>query len=344
MSAVLLVKAATAGPDDVDALKLLAAEGLGVDDVIAVAAKTEGNGCVNDFSRTLGARAWHDVLPAAAVTVMSGGTEGVLSPHATLVVRAPWRTGLRGASASTPPIPKAVLGRRPQVDAVARTVGEAVADAGLRPQDVHLVLVKCPLLTSEDVAACRAAGTEPVTTDTYESMARSRSAAALGVALALGERTGEEVDAALAAGGWDAWSGVASCSSGAEIADCQVLVLGSDPAGGPLRMAHTVLHDAIDAGAVLSLLAELGAGPAGEGAEVVHAFAKAEAAPDGLVRGRRHTMLTDSDLHSTRHARAAVGGLLAGLVGDPCLYVSGGAENQGPPGGGPLALVVRASS
>jgi cyanuric acid amidohydrolase len=52
-------------------------------------------------------------------------------------------------------------------------------------------------------------------------------------------------------------------------------------------------------------------------------------------------MLTDSDFQSTRHARAAVGGLLAGLFGDPCIYVSGGAENQGPPGGGPITVVYR---
>ena len=52
-------------------------------------------------------------------------------------------------------------------------------------------------------------------------------------------------------------------------------------------------------------------------------------------------MNTDSDIHSTRHARAAVGGLLAGLVGETRLYVSGGAEGQGPPGGGPLCVVYR---
>jgi cyanuric acid amidohydrolase len=45
-------------------------------------------------------------------------------------------------------------------------------------------------------------------------------------------------------------------------------------------------------------------------------LAKAEAAPSGEIRGRRHTMLDDSDIHSTRHARALVGGVLAGVIGD----------------------------
>ena len=58
----------------------------------------------------------------------------------------------------------------------------------------------------------------------------------------------------------------------------------------------------------------------------------AEAAPTGEIRGRRHTMLDDSDIHSTRHARALVGGVLSGVIGDTLLYVSGGAEHQGPPG------------
>ena len=39
-------------------------------------------------------------------------------------------------------------------------------------------------------------------------------------------------------------------------------------------------------------------------------------------------------------ARAFVAGALAGLVGRTMIYVSGGAEHQGPPGGGPVALIV----
>lgn len=90
-------------------------------------------------------------------------------------------------------------------------------------------------------------------------------------------------------------------------------------------------------------------------------FAKAEADPSGLVTGKfRHTMLTDSDLHSTRHARAAVGGLIAGVTGACWVYVSGGAEGelngsawslvyadevlilgQGPKGGGGVCVIVR---
>jgi cyanuric acid amidohydrolase len=52
-------------------------------------------------------------------------------------------------------------------------------------------------------------------------------------------------------------------------------------------------------------------------------------------------MSDDSDINASRHARALVGGVLAGRLGDTQLFVSGGAEHQGPNGGGPLALIVR---
>jgi cyanuric acid amidohydrolase len=76
-------------------------------------------------------------------------------------------------------------------------------------------------------------------------------------------------------------------------------------------------------------------------ARIVNVFAKAESSPDGVIRGERHTMLDDTDISATRHARAAVGGLLAGLAGTSAIYVSGGAEHQGPPGGGPVAVIAK---
>jgi cyanuric acid amidohydrolase len=69
-------------------------------------------------------------------------------------------------------------------------------------------------------------------------------------------------------------------------------------------------------------------------------LAKAEASHDGRLRCHRHTMLDDSDISSTRHARAFVCGALAGVVGHAEIFVSGGAEHQGPDGGGPVAVIA----
>src|ERR1700754_174723 len=64
------------------------------DRVLAVIGKTEGNGGVNDYTRILADRAFREVLIAKGTRtheevaqvplVWSGGTDGVLSPHATI--------------------------------------------------------------------------------------------------------------------------------------------------------------------------------------------------------------------------------------------------------------------
>jgi cyanuric acid amidohydrolase len=93
------------------------------------------------------------------------------------------------------------------------------------------------------------------------------------------------------------------------------------------------MADALDIKSLTALLDEV----ARRGGTVRQIFAKATD-PSGSIRGLRHCMLTDSDLNSTRHARAAVGGLLAALKGDDAVYVSGG-ERQGPPGGGSVTVI-----
>ena len=108
------------------------------------------------------------------------------------------------------------------------------------------------------------------------------------------------------------------------------------------------MRDAIDSAAVIEALKSVGLRPGDvseptASRELVNIFAKAEASPNGSVRGFRHTMLEDTDISATRHARAAVGGLIGGLSGSGAIYVSGGAEHQGPPGGGPVAAIARIS-
>ncbi len=141
--------------------------------------------------------------------------------------------------------------------------------------------------------------------------------------------------------------GRASCSAGVELLGHEIVVFGMSRAwSGPLAIDHAVMQDAIDIEPVRAALGRLGLPTAGQLAaaerqRLVAVLAKAEASHDGQLRGHRHTMLDDSDISSTRHARAFVCGALAGLVGHAEIYVSGGAEHQGPDGGGPVALIVR---
>jgi cyanuric acid amidohydrolase len=325
-------KLAMADPGDTSG-----ADGLDLRDAVAVVGKTEGNGCVNDFTRGIAARAWREALGSHVVTVMSGGTEGVLSPHALVISEIDEDPGapagaLLVAVGSSDPIAPAALGREAQARAVAASVRELCRTSGIPVGEVQLVLVKCPLLIGNGIPS---GAPPPITTDGYESMSRSRAASALGVALALGEIDEAGLAAGLA-GDRNVHSAVASTSAGVEVDRCEIVVLGHSPgARGRLRASHGVMADALDTTWVRTTLDAI----AGAGGRVLHVLAKAEPAPTGHIRGRRHTMLTDSDLQPTRHARAAVGGLLAGLSGDPAIYVSGGAEHQGPPGGGPVAIL-----
>jgi cyanuric acid amidohydrolase len=344
------------GPGDLSAVQSLVDAGQLVPaEIIAVMGKTEGNGCVNDHTREYASMAWCHWLagqlgcsPAEAgqrvALVMSGGTEGVLSPHFTVFTRR-WLEGAAPAgpkrlvigTAQTRDFAPHELGRAAQVDATAEAVREAMHEAGIdSAADVHFVQVKCPLLTSTAVQRSVDAGREPVTRDTYESMGYSRGASALGIAVALREVPRDAVTDEVVLRDYTLYSGRASASAGIELDHNVVSVLGEAAgAASPYRIAHAVMHDAIDGRAVQALLSGFG-----EPGLLVNLLAKAEASPDGRVRGERHTMLNDSDINATRHARAAVGGVLASLAGHTALYVSGGAEHQGPAGGGPVAAIL----
>lgn len=349
-------------PGDTTGLAALIASGrIAAADIVAVMGKTEGNGCVNDYTREYATAMLaaclgrHLGLDAAEVErrvafVMSGGTEGVLSPHQTVFTRRPAAAGAPAGQkrmtigvAFTRDFLPEEIGRGAQIDATAEAVRHAMQDGGIASaEDVHFVQVKCPLLTPTKIAEARARGCEPVTADTYESMGYSRGASALGVALATGEVAASAVTDEAVLHDWSLSSSVASASAGIELEHNVVIVMGmSAQATGDLAIAHGVMSDGIDAGAVRRTLEALGIRGGDDLKRVVNVFAKAEASPDGLVRGMRHTMLNDSDINSTRHARAVTGAVVASVVGHGMVYVSGGAEHQGPAGGGAVAVVAQ---
>ena len=361
-----VVRIPTKGPGDVSRLMRLIDTGkLVPSSIVAVLGKTEGNGGVNDFTREYAMAALCEALaprlglaPRAVedriAFVMSGGTEGVLSPHLTVFARSPAIAAPAGAPsekrlsigiAHTRDFLPEEIGRKIQIEETAKAVHLAMRDAGIdNPHDVHFVQIKCPLLTSERIEAALGRGRKTVTTSAYTSMGYSRGASALGVAQALGEIDGE-IDEGRVLKDWDLFSSVASASAGIELMHNVVIVMGNALSSiSPFVIGHAVMRDSIDLSAVLEALKSVGLGLADARTKdrLVNIFAKAEASPDGCVRGFRHTMLDDSDVGSTRHARAAVGGMIGGLSGTGAVYVSGGAEHQGPPGGGPVAVIARA--
>ncbi len=354
-------------PGDLSRLRRLLDDGLvEAERIVAIFGKTEGNGCVNDFTRPYAVTVLQALLsarlgcsPDAVVEriaiIMSGGTEGGLSPHFLIFSVTPAerpteaQSALAVGIAFTRAFAPEEIGRPAQVEETAQAVRAAMAQARISDAaDVHYVQVKCPLLTSVRVAEAAARGATVVTEDTYASMGYSRGASALGVACALGEVDARTLDAGAIGHDLSLWSGRAGTSAGIELMRNEIVVLGNSAAwGGDLRIAHAVMRDAIDLGAVQAVLQALDVPAArplspADAVRVRAVLAKAEPSRSGLIRGSRHIMWDDSDINATRHARALVGGVIAGLLGRTDLFVSGGAEHQGPDGGGPIAIIASA--
>lgn len=330
------------------------------DEVVAVIGKTEGNGGVNDFTRILSDQAFRAVLMQhgtrseaevrAIPMVWSGGCDGVITPHATVFARTS-ATGPAGekrlviGTALSPQILPEDIGRPAMVEKVAEGVRLAMRDAGITdPRDVHYVQTKTPLLTIDSIRDAHSRGHD-VACDLHESMGVSNGTTGLGIAVALGEI---EMPAASAiCKDLDLYSSVASCSSGVELDRAQIVLLGNKAgAGGPFRIGHSVMKDALDVDGIYAAIRDAGlalperARPDDLGGKLVNCFMKCEADHSGRLRGRRQIMLDDSDVHHHRHAKAAVGGVAAAAIGDPAVFVSVDAMHQGPHGGGPVIAIV----
>lgn len=351
------------GPSDVGALRrALDAGELRAEDLLCVIGKTEGNGGRNDFTRELAVRAFSELIGARlgiapervedrVVLSFSGGTEGVVTPHAVVFAR----EGEAGGAGAAKRLAVGVgytrafrpeeIGRMPQIEETARTIREIAARIRIEsPADIHLVQMKgaIPSFTWDEAQAARRAG-RPLRCD----MVWSRAASALGAALAAGELAEEALSDEVVCEDWSLWSGVASCSAKPGLARTELVVFGNSAHWeGDLAIAHGVLDDILDARAVRAVAARLGVDP-GASADpaarerIVGVFAKAEADPRGTIRGRRHTMLSDDDISDTRYARCALAAVIASVLGETRIYVSTRAEHHGPLGGGPIAIIAR---
>ena len=330
--------------------------------VVAIIGKTEGNGGVNDYTRIIADRAFREVLvakgaPADQVKqipiVWSGGTDGVISPHATIfatvdAAKAEQTDEPRltvGFAMSEPILPEEI-GYVGMVKKVADGVKVAMERAGITdPADVHYVQTKTPLLTIHTIRDAKARGQQVWTEHTHESMDLSNGTTGLGIAVALGEI--EMPTDADVMHNRDLYSSVASCSSGVELDQAQIVVVGNARGvGGRYRIGHSVMNDALDADGIWAAIREAGLDlperphTSDLQGRLVNVFLKCEASQDGTVHGRRNAMLDDSDVHWHRQIKSCVGGVTAAVTGDPAVFVSVSAAHQGPEGGGPVAAIV----
>nr|MBU9943990.1 ring-opening amidohydrolase [Dermatophilaceae bacterium] len=242
--------------------------------VIAVIGKTEGNGGVNDYTRIIADRAFREILvekgadPAAVKEipiVWSGGTDGVISPHATIFATVPADKAEQtdeprltvGFAMSEHLLPEEI-GYTSMVSKVADAAKVAMERAGITdPADVHYVQTKTPLLTIHTIRDAKARGKQVWTEHTHESMDLSNGCTALGIAVALGEI--EMPTDADVMHNRELFSSVASCSSGVELDQAQVVVVGNARGvGGRYRIGHSVMNDALDQDGIWAAIKDAG--------------------------------------------------------------------------------------
>ncbi len=366
----------SATPADTSGLQALADAGkIKPDTLVALVGKTEGTGAHDDWGRV-----WADValrewtakflgIPVGEVAkhvifVLSGGCPGVITPHIAAVTRE-WVEVADGSHdgqkrlvvgrAGSDAIAAEEVGRMGQIRKVAEATHKAMADAGLSdPKDVHLVMVKVPGLTTASIADAESRHKTVVSHDlTFGpegAGAYANDAAALGVAMALGEVAESKLSDEVVRRDWDLYSEVAMTSSGGEKRHGEVVVFGnSTSSASALQIGHAVTRDFIDAAGVRHALRSAGLrfkdGLPDEAdlSRLVHVFAKSVIPGSDHIRGQRITLLDDADAYQI--GKALGGMLVASVTGRTTNYVSGGERNshQGPPGGNIVAAVVRAN-
>lgn len=333
--------------------------------IIGIIAQTEGDGhargyCALSLSLLLAERLACSVadISARIPLLMIGGTAGLMVPHMTVFGRRPARTNttrtnttrtdtgrdptgrppraLAVGTALSAPLPASDLGRIPQVEAARATVEAAMRDAGLdSPDDVVCVEIKCP----------NGDGSDPATGP------RSRGASALGAAIALGEVSRALIDDTAILGNHALFSSRASASSGTELTDIRVIVIGNRPgAPGHLLAGRGVMRDALDLGGARDAFRDAGLPlvdgvvPAQHSHRIAAIFVNAGADSLPTCRDHRHTMRSDALAAYSGHlAKAVAHAQLAGMAGTPLILGNAGAEHQGPPGGNLVCVIARQS-
>lgn len=249
--------------------------------------------------------------------VWSGGTDGVISPHATIFATVPAEMAVKtdeprltvGVAMSEQLLPEDI-GRTAMITKVAAAVKMAMDNAGITdPADVHYLQTKTPLPTIHTIRDAKSRGETVWTEQTHESMDLSNGGTALGIAVALGEI--EMPGDADVMHSRDLYSSVASCSSGVELDRAQIVVVGNARGvGGRYRIVRSVMTERLDQDGIWSAIRDAGLELSERphtsdlDGRLVNVFLECEASQDGTVRGRRNaTSTTRTSTGTVRSSR-----------------------------------------
>lgn len=351
-------------PEDTSGVAQLFDRGL-VDpvNVVAVIAQTEGgNQARADASAAL-RRLLGERLGVSGQTVfntvpmlMIGGTAGLMCPHFTLFVNrpavTPGRAGVERlvlSAVSTRALGPEELGTLTEVREVADAVVKAMDAAGISdPSQVKNVQLKTPAITAELMMDAARRGISVCSPDLSIAAARTRGAAALGAAVALGELELRAVSEDAIGRDTRIYTHKAFASAGEEQSCvCGVVIGNKDGAPGRLRVAGGVMSHQLDLRSAHQIFAAAGVtlvnGAVSEHdrPRVKAVFVKAGADAVGDVLGRRHTMLSGPLAeHSGNQAKAVAHAILSSIVGDSLVLANAGPEHQGAPGSNLLCVIA----
>jgi cyanuric acid amidohydrolase len=352
-------------PEDISSVAQLFDRGL-VDpaNVIAVMAQTEGGGegratAAAALRRLLGARLGvpTETVSSNVPMLMIGGTAGLMCPHFTLFVNRPAVTpGQPGverlvlSAVLTRVLRPEELGTLTEVREVAAAVSKAMDAAGISdPGQVRNVQLKTPALTAESMKDAAQNGKPLCSTNLSVAGARTRGAAALGAAVALGELDLQTISEDAIGRDTRLFTQRAFASSGEEQSGVSVVVIGNvDGAPGHLRVANGVMAHQFDLRSAHQVFASAGITLASgtvreqDRPRIKAVFVKAGADAVGDVVGRRHTMLSGPlAADSGNQAKAVAHAILSGIVGDSLVLANAGPDHQGVPGSNLLCIIAQ---
>ncbi len=352
-------------PDDVSPLGDLIARGtIQAREVAAVIAQNEGDYYARGFTLHMleellsGATGESREAVRKRVPMLMIGLAHVypLIPHLNVIVIKPEVKGtgqekrlVAGTGVTRDLLPEE-YGTIAQVHEVAATVKQAIGDAGIQDMaDVHCVYVKVPEITDERTKDAASRGRAPRSLDNRVLGGFTRGAAALGVAVALGEVDAQRLSDEAIGRDWQLHSSVAQVSSGIEQTACKVVVLGNGPgSASDLVAGHCVMQDPLDVESFKNALRSVGlkfncCPDAAQLARVENIFIGTSANFVPTLRGRRHTMHSDFLwAFAGAQAKAMANAVIAGIMGDTMFLAKSGSEHQGPRGSNIVAVFARA--
>lgn len=354
-----------AAPEDVSGLKtLLETQQIDAADIIGIIAQTEGTGYARGFTSLcmqlvlaeylqMSPQAVFDRIPM----MMIGLCGGLMSPHYTVftrrVVESPVSTSdkrLTIGAANTRVLQPEEYGTLTQIKLVAEAVKTAVADSGITDlADIHCVEVKCPAMTPARLEDATQRGVPVVSSNLGQASSLSKGASALGIALALGEVTEDQLSDAVINQDRTLYTNFGSVSAGGEQSACRILVMGNSTQSiSKYRVGHGVMSDQLDTTGIYKALSTAGMVTTPpltpeQQQRIIQMFVNCGADAVKTVRERRHTIHSDFlSGYAGIVAKAVANAVVASVVGDPMVLASAGNEHQGAPGSNLVAAIVEA--